>query len=236
MNLIKNPQTAFDNLLLAALPKKDRQRLLSDFEPFDLIFGETLFEAGDKIRYIYFPLSGIVSLFAVEDNSSLKIGLAGNEGVVGLPVFLESETSPNLAVVQGEGAALRMKTKNFLRECRQNDLLSRQIRRYTNYFLAQVSQSVLCNRLHLLESRLACLLTMMQDRMMTDQFRLKQEFISKVLGVRREAVTKAAGNLQKQELISYSRGNLLILNRDNLEKVCCRCYQIVKKEYEKYLL
>lgn len=223
------------NLLLSALNKKEYQRILPRLEPVDLIFGEALFNPGDKIRYVYFPNSGVVSVLAVEDEATLEIGLIGNEGLVGLPVFLEVPSSRALVVVQGDGTALKMKATDFLNECRQSSLLSRLVHRYTHYLLVQISQAVICTRRHLIESRLACILLMMHDRMKTNQFKLKQEFLSKILGVRREAVTLAAGNLQKKQLISYSRGNLSIINREGLEADCCRCYEIVNAEYQDFL-
>jgi CRP-like cAMP-binding protein len=223
------------NKLLAALPKASFEQLLPELEQIDLIFGDVIFNVGDEIRDVYFPNSGVVSLFAVENQATLEIALVGNEGVVGLPIFLETGVSPNLAVVQGNGTAFKIKSRSFLEKFRQNAFSSQLVHRYTYFLLAQISQAVVCNRLHLTEARLACLLLMMHDRMMTNQFQLKQEFISKVLGVRREAVTKAASRLQRQELISYSRGSLLIINREGLENVCCRCYKIVTAEYHDLL-
>ncbi|MDQ4121434.1 MAG: Crp/Fnr family transcriptional regulator [Acidobacteriota bacterium] len=229
---IEKPAT---NRLLAALPEKDYQRLLPRLEQIDLIFGEPLFGVGDPIRYVYFPQSGVVSIHAVEDEATLEVGLVGNEGMIGLPLFLEVETSRALIIAQSNGTALRMQASDFLQECKENVLLSRLMRRYTHYLLMQITQTVICTRLHLIESRLACLLLMMHDRMMTNEFKLKQEFLSKVLGVRREAVSIAASNLQQQQLISYSRGNLSIVNREGLEAACCRCYKIVTQEYKGFL-
>jgi CRP-like cAMP-binding protein len=223
------------NVLLSALNKKDYQRIQLRLEPVDLIFGEALFNPGDKMRYVYFPQSGVVSVLAIEKDATLEIGLVGNEGIVGLPVFLEVQTSRSLVIVQGDGSALRMKAADFLKECKQSLMLSRLLHRYTHYWVMQISQAVVCNRRHLIESRLACILLMMHDRMPSNQFKLKQEFLSKILGVRREAVTLAAGNLQKKQLISYSRGNLSIINREGLEADCCRCYEIVNGEFQEFL-
>jgi CRP-like cAMP-binding protein len=228
-------QRPTNNKLLTALPKKQYQRLLPCLEEIDLFFGDVLFNPGDKIRYVYFPVNGVLSLLAVENEVTVEIGLVGNEGMVGLPVFLGVPTSRISLVVQGSGAALRMKSADFLRECKQNDLLSHLMRRYTHYLLMQVSQTVLCNRLHLIEQRLAHILLTMHDRMMTNQFTLKQEFLAQILGARREAVSIAAGNLQKQQLISYSRGNLSIIDRNGLEATCCQCYNKVADEYQKLL-
>ena len=177
----------------------------------------------------------MISILAVEEEATLEVGIVGNEGMVGLPVFLEVQTSRAQVMAQGNGTAMRMKATEFLKECRQNALLTRLMHRYAYYLLMQITQTVVCTRLHLIESRLACLLLTMHDRMLTNQFQIKQEFLSKVLGVRREAVSIAAGRLQHQELISYSRGNLSIINREGLEAVCCRCYKIVTKEYKGFI-
>lgn len=234
MEMLKLEEPA-TNHLLAALPKKEYQRLLPHLKQIDLIFGEPLFDVGDKISYVYFPQSGVVSILAVEDEATLEVGLVGNEGMVGLPVFLEVKTSRALIIAQSNGTALKMKATDFLKECKKNVLLSRLMRRYAHYLMMQITQTVVCTRLHLIESRLSCLLLMMHDRVMTNHFKIKQEFLSKILGVRREAVSIAAGNLQHQKLISYSRGNLSIINREGLEAACCRCYKIVTEEYKGFL-
>lgn len=219
------------NRLLARLPDQDYRGLRPQFEHIDLIFGEALYEPGDTIDYVYFPQSGVLSLLAVEDEATLEIGLVGNEGMTGLPVFLEMPVSRVRVLVQGDGSALRIKSADFLKACEQSVLLSRLVRRYTHYLIMQIGQAVVCSRLHLIESRLACLLMMMRDRTRTDHFQFKQEFLSKILGVRREAITIAASSLQKQQLISYSRGNLSILDPDGLQTVCCKCYKVAAAEY-----
>lgn len=220
-----------DNRLLAALPKAEYQRLLPKLEQMPLIYNENIYQPDDIIRHIYFPESGIISLLsAVEANSTLEVGIVGNEGIIGLPVFLGAKVSNNLAVVQGAGFALRMTTADFLVEAEIGEL-SRILRRFTHSLLTQISQSAACNRFHQIESRLARWLLMTHDRMQTDEFKITQEFLSNMLGVRREAVNKSATNFQQQQLISYSRGNMTILNRDGLEQIACSCYQIIKKEY-----
>lgn len=219
------------NWLLARLPKKEYQSLVPRLDRVDLIFGEALYNPGDKIRYVYFPESGVLSILAVEDQTTVELGMVGNEGMTGLPVFLEAPTSRARVIVQGAGSALRLKATDFLKACEHSALLPRLMRRYTCYLMMQIGQTAVCSRLHLIESRLACLLLMMRDRMITDQFELKHEFLSKIIGVSREAITIAAGNLQKQQLISYSRGNLLILDREGLKAACCQCYKIVTAEY-----
>ncbi|MCA1640297.1 MAG: Crp/Fnr family transcriptional regulator, partial [Acidobacteria bacterium] len=226
----QNPPIA--NRILAALPIKEYQRLLPKLEQTNLIFAENIYKLGDIIRYVYFPTSGVVSLLARgEEGEMLEIGVVGNEGVVGLPVFLGVETSGNHAIVQGDGTALRIKTEAFLKECGRNGSLPKLLQRYTHALLMQVSQTVLCTRLHLIEARLICLLLMMHDRMKTDEFKITQEFLSKMLGVRREAVSKSAANLQQRKLIAYSRGIVSIINRMALEAAACKCYKILKEEY-----
>lgn len=228
-------QRPTNNKLLTALPKKEYQRILPKLGQVDLVFGESLYKPDDEINYVYFPISGVVSLLAVEDEATMEVGLVGNEGMIGLPVFLGVPISRALVVVQGGGTALRMKATDFLKECEQNVLLSRLMRRYIHYLLMQIGQAVVCAHLHLIEARLACLLMAMHDRMMTDRFQLKHKFLSRILGVRREAITIAASSLQKKKLITYSRGNLLILDRNGLEAACCRCYKVVTAEYQNFL-
>jgi len=222
--------------LLAALPKEEYQQLLAKLEPFPLVFGEVIYESGDLIRNVYFPTSGIISLLAaVEDRATLEVGIVGREGMVGLPAFMGVKTSGNRAVVQGAGEALRMKAKAFRKECENGGFLSRLLRRYSHSRLTQIAQGAACNRFHPIDARLARWLLMTRDRMGTDEFQLTQEFLSNMLGVRREGVNKAAGVLQQQDLISYTRGHLLILNRVGLAAVACHCYGIIKAEYDTFL-
>ncbi len=222
------------NRLLAALPAKEYTRLLPKLEQISLAYAETIYEPGDIIRHVYFPNSGMVSLLTrVAEGEMLEIGVVGNEGMVGLPMFLGAETSSNHVIVQGNGTALRIKTEDFLKECGRGGSLPKLLKRYTHALLVQVSQTVACTRFHLIEDRLICLLLMMHDRIKADKFRMTQEILSKMLGVRREAVNKSATNLQQNGLINYRRGNISILNRAGLEAAACRCYFIIKEEYKK---
>lgn len=224
------------NRLLAALPQDEYQGLLPKLKLFPLSFGEVIYEPGDLIRNVYFPTSGIISLLAaVEDRATLEVGIVGREGMVGLPTFMGVKTSGNRAVVQGAGAAIRMKASAFQNECENGGSFPRLLRRYTHSRLTQIAQGAACNRFHPIDARLARWLLMTRDRMGTDQFRLTQEFLSNMLGVRREGVNKAAGALQQQNLISYSRGNLLILDRVGLEAIACNCYGLIKAEYDTFL-
>jgi len=222
------------NRLLAALPAKEYARLLLKLEEIPLTFAKTFYEPGDVIRHVYFPNSGIISLLsAVEEHSLVEVGIVGNEGFVGVPVFLGVKTSNNRALVQGAGVAMEMKTADFLVECKNGGALPRLLQRYTHSLIVQISQSAACNRFHPIEARLARWLLMTSDRMESDDFPITQEFLSNMLGVRREGVSKSATHLQQKELISYSRGKITILNRANLEAAACRCYFIIKEEYEK---
>ena len=225
------------NRLLAALPAEEYKRLLPKLEEISLVYAETIYEPGDIIRHVYFPNSGVVSLLMrVAEGEVLEVGVVGNEGLVGLPVFLGVETSSNRVIVQGDGTASRIKTQDFLKVCGgRGGSLPKLLQRYTHALLMQVSQTAVCTRFHLIEARLICLLLIMHDRMKTDKFRITQEILSTMLGVRREAVNKSATNLQQNNLISYSRGNISILNRAGLEAAACRCYFAVKEEYKKLL-
>ena len=224
------------NRLLAALPRNEYRRLLPDLEPFPLVFGDVIYEPGDLIRHVYFPASGIISLLAVvEDRATLEVGIVGREGMVGLPVFMGVKTSRNRAVVRGAGAAMRMKATVYRKECNNGGSLPRLLRRYTHSLLTQVTQGAACNRFHPIDARLARWVLMTRDRMGADEIQLTQEFLSNLLGVRREGVNKTAGTLQKQRLISYRRGTLTTLNRAGLEAVACQCYGIIKEEYDSCL-
>jgi CRP-like cAMP-binding protein len=224
------------NRLLAALPKKEYQLLLPELEQVTLVFGDILFDSGDPIRHVYFPNNSIISLLsAVEDREILEVGIVGNEGMVGLPIFMGVTKSRNRALVQGAGTAMRMKSAALRRKVggdgdgSLHDLLLR----YAHSLLTQISQSAACNRFHLINARLARWLLMTHDRVEGDDFRLTQEFLSHMLGVRREQVTLSAGVLQKRKLISYNRGHIKILNRAGLEATSCTCYRLVKDEYDR---
>jgi CRP-like cAMP-binding protein len=225
------PRAPSANLLLAALPKREYQRLLPELEQVTLRFGEVLYEPGARIRHAYFPNDAVVSLLAeVADRSTLEVGIVGNEGVAGISVFMGVDTSPHLALVQGAGSAIRMKASVMRGEAEAAGHLHRLLLPYAHTLLKQVSQSAACNRFHIVEARLARWLLMSGDRLGSDDFLLTQDFISNMLGVRREGVSKAAGVLQKRELINYSRGHIKILDRAGLETVSCTCYGILKGE------
>ena len=219
------------NSLLAALPRDEYRRLLPSLELVPLIFGEVIYKPGDVIRHVYFPTAGILSLLAAaEARATLEVGMVGREGMIGLPVFMGVKTSRDSAVVQGVGAALRLKATAFRKECTNGGALPGLLRRYTHSRLTQVTQGAACNRFHSIEARLARWLLMTRDRMEGDEFQITQEFLSHMLGVRREGVNRVASALQQENLISYSRGTLTILDRKGLEEVSCCCYEIIKDE------
>lgn len=223
------------NQLLNALTAEQLRRLTKRGELVEMRFGTVLYEKNQLVADVYFPVSGVISLFAVEDRAMLEVAMTGSEGVLGASVLAGVTLSPHLAIVQGTGAALKVSAADFLREFERNKLFARALNRYSHFLNVQISQSVLCNSLHVVEARLACQLLLMQDRLKIDEFPLKQEFLANILGVRREAVTRAAVNLQQREIIAYSRGKLQILDRAKLEAVCCRCYEAVSGEYQKLL-
>jgi len=226
---VKNPPIA--NKLLAALPKKEYQALRSQLEEIPLIFEEILYRPEVLITDIYFPNHGVISLLAgLNEHTTLEVGLVGREGILGLTVFMGLSASQNRAVVQGSGSAMKMKATAFRRECNNGGALPRVLRRYTHSLLTQITQTAVCNQFHSIEARLARWLLLTHDRMEHDEFQLTQEFLSHMLAVRRECVNKAAGKLQKRNLIRYSRGHLKVLDRAGLEASSCGCYEIIKDE------
>jgi len=224
---------AIQNSLLAALPRKSYLRLLPGLAPVELVFGDVLYEPGDPIRDVYFPGRSLVSLLTlVEGHLALEVGLVGREGMVGVPLALGVDVSPVRALVQGAGPALKMNGARFHAELKASPPLQRELHRYVHSLMAQISQTAGCNRFHVVEARLARWLLMTRDRVRSGQFRMTHEFLSHMLGVRRVGVTEAASALQRQKLITYSRGNITILDDRGLEAACCSCYQVVKDMHE----
>jgi CRP-like cAMP-binding protein len=217
------------NSMLAALPRKQYQRLLAGLESVALPFGKVLYEPGTRIRHVYFPNDSLVSLLMlVEGHQALEVGMVGCEGMVGVTLALGEGVSPVRALVQGAGTAMRMKSARFSEEIRKSPQLHREVNRYTAALMAQITQTAACNRFHVVEARLARWLLMTRDRVQSDEFRLTHEFLGHMLGVRRVGVTKAARALQGRKLISYSRGKITILDRRGLEAAACSCYEFIK--------
>jgi CRP-like cAMP-binding protein len=225
-----------ENLLLAALSKEDRVRLLGDGSPIDLRLADTLSEAGDRIHYVYFPIDGFVSLITPGvDRTQLEIGLVGNEGMLGVPLLLGIQVSPLRALVQGTGHAWRIDAAHFIRMIESHATIRSALNRYLYVFLAQLMQTATCTRFHLVEARLARWLLMTRDRAHSNQFHVTHEFLAYMLGVRRVGVTSAASALQRRKLIRYQRGDIAVLDVRGLEKAACPCYAIDKKIYGRTL-
>lgn len=222
--------TKSSNQILSSLQSSTYRSLLPQLETVELVFKDIIYESRGSIKHVYFPESGIISLLStVGDHETLEVGIVGNEGMVGLPLFLGQKISDTLALVQGRGVAHRMKAAAFLKECVRSDELPKLIRYFTYSLMKQISQSAACNRHHPVEARMARWLLMTHDRMGTRSFEITQEFMSNMIGVRREAINKAATSLQDQKLIHYFRGALTILDRKGLKSMACRCYNIISE-------
>jgi CRP-like cAMP-binding protein len=228
--LLAEPVRVTQNSLLTAVPRKEQKRLLAGLESVVLTFGEVLYEAGDTISHVYFPVTSLVSLLVVADGHlALEVGVIGRDGMVGIPLILGHTHSPVRALVQGSGPALRMSAAHFLKEFRLGVPLQKVLYSYTHGLMAQISQTAACNRFHIVERRLARWLLMTHDRVQSDQFHMTHEFLGHMLGVRRVGVTRAAQALQKHNLIAYSRGDITVLDRKGLEAAACECYKVVGK-------
>ena len=224
------------NLLLRALPTDEYERILPHLELVALPLDETLCEAYAEMKYVYFPLDCIVSLLGImEDGGSAEISVVGNEGIVGVSLFMGGETTPSRAVVQAGGHAFRLKGSALKEAFYRAGPMQRLLLRYTQALLTQMAQTVVCNRHHTLDQQLCRWLLLSIDRLGTSQLLMTQELIANMLGVRREGVTEAAGKLQKAGLISYYRGHIEVLDRQGLEDRTCECYEVVKREYHRLL-
>lgn len=235
--LLSDRVPAVGNHLLAALPSKDRVRLLASGEEIELVFGTVLIEPGRRIRHVYFPTNGsyISLLTPVDGATSLEVGLVGNEGMWGVSLMLGTDVSPLHALVQGAGPALRLSAAAFRRVLRDSPKLQLELNRYLYVLMTQLAQSAACTRFHLIEGRLARWILMTQDRARSDRFDITHAFLAWMLGVRRAGVTKAASALQARSLITYKRGNMTVLNRQGLEGTACACYQADQSVYQRML-
>jgi CRP-like cAMP-binding protein len=225
-----------ENRLLAHLSRADRRGFAAHCDTVELAFGQVLAEPDVRMRYVYFPLTGFVSLIApADEGSSLEVGLIGREGMLGATIALGVESAPLHALVQGDGTALRMTAARLRSELRARPALRAALLRYCYVLMRQVAQTAACTHYHSVEARLARWLLMTQDRARGAAFHLTQEFLSGMLGVRRVGVTLAAGTLQKRRLIGYSRGEIVVLNRKGLESASCHCYSTDKEMYARTL-
>lgn len=220
------------NQLLAALPGREYKRLLPHLEHVSLPFMEVIYESGDPIKHVYFPDDGLISLLVVmEDGTVREIGIIGNEGMFGLALASGVNTTPTRALIQLPGSATRMKAGALRDELKRGGALPNVLRRYAHSLFTQVSQSAACVSSHALDKRLSRWLVMTHDHAPGDEFEMKHEFMAMMLGVTRSVVTRAAGRLQNEKMIRYTRGRVTVLDRRGLEAAACECYGVVKAEY-----
>lgn len=224
------------NRLLGLLPEDEFARLEPHLERVTLPLGKSLCESGGVMQHVYFPLDAIVSLLCVMENgASTEIAVVGNEGIVGVSLFMGGETTPSRAIVQSAGDAYRLKGQHIKDEFYRAGIMQRLLLRYTQALLTQMAQTAVCNRHHSVDQQLCRWLLLSLDRLPGDKLVMTQELIANMLGVRREGVTESAGKLQRAELISYHRGHITVLDRRGLEERVCECYGVVKREYDRLI-
>jgi CRP-like cAMP-binding protein len=230
------PPEPRQNRLLASLPAADYERLVPELKPLTLTLGAALYESGAHLDSVYFPATSVVSLlYVMSDGASAEIALVGNDGLVGVALFMGGETTPSRAVVQSEGWAFRLKAQLLKEEFSRGGALQHLLLRYTQALLTQMAQTAVCNRHHSIDQQLCRWLLLSLDRLPTDELTMTQELIANMLGVRREGVTEAARKLQAAGLIHYSRGRIAVVDRGGLERRCCECYEVVKRECDRLL-
>jgi CRP-like cAMP-binding protein len=233
MNISSSPH---QNHLLSSLPADEWERLGPEMEHRAMPLGHVLYESGDAMRHVYFPTTSIVSLlYVMENGASAEIAIVGNEGIVGISLFMGGETTPSRAIVQSAGHAYRVAGQYLKDEFYRAGPLQRLLLRYTQALITQMAQTAVCNRHHSVDQQLCRWLLMSLDRLASNELSMTQELIANMLGVRREGVTESAGKLQKLGLINYNRGRILVLDRPRLEAHACECYGVVKKEFDRLL-
>ena len=233
---MSSPPTPKQNHLLAALSAADYAHLRPDLEPVAMPLGQVIYESGGHIGHLYFPTTCIVSLlYVMESGASAEIAIVGNEGLVGISLFMGGESTPSRAVVQSAGDGYRLNAGVLKKEFALGGALQHLALRYTQALITQMSQTAVCNRHHSLDQQLCRWLLLSMDRLQGNELRMTQELIANMLGVRREGVTAAAGHLQAAGLIHYRRGHITVLDRQKLERRVCECYGVVKKELERLL-
>ncbi len=224
------------NYLLAALPDDVQQRLFPQLELVKLPLGESVYESGDAMRHVYFPTDSIVSLlYVMENGSSAEISVVGNEGLIGIALFMGGESTPSRAIVQSAGSAYRLPGQILKNEFNLHGEMLQLLLRYTQSLITQMAQTAVCNRHHSIDQQLCRWLLLSLDRLPGNKLTMTQELIANMLGVRREGVTEAAGKLQRLGVIDYSRGHITVLDRAKLESLSCECYAVVKKETDRLL-
>ncbi len=230
------PVSPHQNHLLDALPAGDYSRLKSHLEVIPMTLGQVLYEPGARLQYVYFPTTAIVSLlYVMEDGASAEIAVVGNEGMLGISLFMGGETTPSHAVVQSAGFGVRLKAQLLKDEFARFGPMMHLLLRYTQALITQMAQTAVCNRHHSVDQQLCRWLLLSLDRLSSDELSMTQELIANMLGVRREGVTEAAGKLQEAGLIRYQRGKITVLDRPGLEARACECYQVVKTEFDRLL-
>lgn len=230
------PTDPRQNHLLAALPEAEWQRWLPQLEWADMPLGQVLYESGRPLSHVYFPTTAIVSLlYVMEDGASAEIAVSGNEGIVGISLFMGGESTPSRAVVQSAGQGYRLRAATMLEEFNRAGPVMHLLLRYTQALITQMAQTAVCNRHHSLDQQLCRWLLLSLDRLQGSELVMTQELIANMLGVRREGVTEAALKLQKLGLIRYARGHISVLDRPGLEARTCECYEVVRKEYARLL-
>lgn len=230
------PHNPLQNHLLAALPKPELNRLLPNLELVPMPLGEVIYGFAGRMQYVYFPTTAIVSLvYVLEDGASAETAIIGNEGVLGISLLMGGENTPNRAVVKSAGFAYRMKVQLLKNEFELAGPVFQILLRYFQALMTHVAQTAVCNRHHTVEQQLCRFLLLSLDRLPSNSITMTQELIASMLGVRREGITEAAGNLQRAGLIKYSRGQIEVLVRPKLEKAACECYAVVKHEFDRLL-
>ncbi|MEP6947264.1 MAG: Crp/Fnr family transcriptional regulator [Acidobacteriota bacterium] len=225
-----------ENHLLEALPHEEFDRIKPHLESVSLKLGHVLYESGDKMSHIYFPTTAIISmLYIMENGGTAEIGIAGNNGLIGMALYMGGETTTSRAVVQSAGEAVRMKKKDLVEEFKRGGIFQDIMLRYAQFMITQISQTAVCNRLHTVVQQLCRWLLINHDQLPADKLVMTHDLIANMLGVRREGVTVAAGFLQDNGYIKYSRGTVTMLDRPGLEKIACECYRVVSHEYDRLL-